>query len=365
MTFFPGTDIDPEQFIFGSFISFCTLLMLIMLFHLAFKLCGTSKSDEKQSANSIHIGLRMTSIICIISSILSSACDAVNVIQIKAGHTRELTIYYAISGTLFYISSMSLYIRMIYFGLNITYSDTIYAYSIKQQLCVSIPIFVSLPCEIWYIYQILSCLSCDSSQDHIIHPLIIVIMIMDLILNITTLCLFIRPLQRLIIDKPVEEYLINNSDPKKSIHSISKSQSSKRSRSNLRQVSIRYSKITFRDNNHVQGLINVISRYTILAIFAVIFNELFFIAFTIFVFGTFEKDHLENTVRRVALSLRAVDNLVNVLVQYLLFHRYTKHVYITLCGKCHRMCVECCRNRLKRRVMEKATKGSVNLLSSN
>ena len=64
-------------------------------------------------------------------------------------------------------------------------------------------------------------------------------------------------------------------------------------------------------------------------------------------------------MRHIALCIRAVDNFMDVLVQYLLFHRYTRKMYILLCSKCDRFCVECCRKRLKKQVVINAKKSQL------
>eukprot|EP01084_Bolivina_argentea_P255541 429837_1 len=313
---------------FICFTALCLILMFIFIISFFYKIYCKSKTMDlngKYKTSSARLQ-RLISLLCMLSCIICSSCDLFKMIwcYINNEPTTKLELVNAISDIFLYISSMLLYIRLIYFQLHVPFSQSAYAYSSKSLCFTSIPILISLISMGLYVYGMIIYVNNVEKEDDYIAPYLITIMVMDSLLNIIILYLFTKQLKQLILDTPFQEVVQRNVSNSDTLSQIWQE--------------------TF-TGTHVNGTVALIARYSTLTVTAVISNQIYFITMGLWSFVWRES----NMVGYITFTARGVSNCMCVMVQYLLFYRYTKRLYHLLCGTFDGVCFRCCLNTIKRK----------------
>eukprot|EP00483_Globobulimina_turgida_P011814 UN11836 len=188
--------------------TFFLCLMFICMTSMFFKIyCQSKTKDSNSKFKTWNAKLqRIVSFLCMLSCIICSSSDLFKMIwcYINDKPTYTLEITNIISDIFLYISSILLYIRLIYFQLHVPFADSMYSYSAKSLCAASIPIFISLTCMTLYEYGMIKYIGDLEKQDDFIQPYLITIMTMDSLLNLITLYLFTKQLRPLILDTPYQ-----------------------------------------------------------------------------------------------------------------------------------------------------------------
>eukprot|EP01084_Bolivina_argentea_P075373 136647_1 len=318
---------------------FIMVIIMIHLFH-QFRCSQQAINIELSNANFKTQKTKLQKIItflCIISCIICSCSDLWKIIWCFI--TNKPTYYYeifsAVSDSWFYISSILLYIRLIYFQLHVPFKSSAYIYSTTSLCMASIPIFILVPCMILYIYGLITYIDDTGKEDDFIAPLIIIIMTMDSLLNIITLYLLTKQLKQLILDTPYDK--LNNTKES----SVQNSMGDKSQNTNTDATT----SLTFAGTQFQYIYIALIARYTTLTVVAIIGNQLYYIVMCLWIFVW----KYNNIMGLTVFVARGMSNVITVIVQYLLWYRYTKNVYHICCGLFDGMCFRCCTRRIKRK----------------
>ena len=129
------------------------LFMLLLFLNLTYKFCKYRKTEKTK----IHWILVITTIICFICGIFSVTFNTFHLwdcyhhvprFNFKTCYIKSINS--RVSDTFFYFGSLSLYLHLIYGRLKISLSGTYYSYSNRTLFCVSLPIYISIPCIIIY-----------------------------------------------------------------------------------------------------------------------------------------------------------------------------------------------------------------------
>ena len=324
-----GTD---SHHIVGSMIvALCIVCMLVILLHLSyvFYLSPTAKVQNRKMK--LHENLRhrtqslqrLTCFCAIITALLCSAVDLVKLVSCYRTNGRiiDTNVYNAMADFLLFASSLLLYVRLIYFRLHVPFQQSMYAYSTCSLLVASIPMVVSAPCMLLYLYGFAKYAFADGvATDEWVKPYALVIMLMDLALNVITYNLFAKQLKRLIMDGQYQDFV----------------------KANAQEVRVSFG------GTHVENTVNVIGRYFVLSLAGTLFNQIYYVLMALWIFVWQQSDVLGAFV----CAARGLNNVVAAAVQYLLFYHHTKKVYHMLCGVCDAKCVKCCMRRITKQYVE-------------
>eukprot|EP01084_Bolivina_argentea_P000957 1753_1 len=341
------------------------LLSMVLLFiNLSYKFIKHRKNEK----NKIHLILVITTICCFICGTFSVTFHCIHLWLCYHRHPPQSfkscyihSIHSKIADTFFYIVHLSLYIHLIYGRLKIALSGTCYGYSNKQLFIVSIPIYITVPCII--IYQLDSVFT--SKHLELIQKIaLIVTIIIDSYLNMSTCYLFVKALKNVIMaqsfsfeDYMKPNYLENDNDHDDAI----KLQYSSGNLLLDEQeedididcvVSRNLRKITFTDTP-IEQTIHVITRVTTLSCISILSNEMYFITVLIWLFFMDKENYTDIWISTVSIG-RALDIFVNVLLLYLFVYRYNYKMYHCLCDKCDTCCYQCTKNSTKRQFITRS-----------
>eukprot|EP01084_Bolivina_argentea_P177462 306872_1 len=331
-------------------VGICISIMVILTLDLCYQLyCSPLiKSNRLQNTNKyqyLPLLQGITAFTCIIAAIGCSIIDLYKFILCSIYNKNIFwkSIFNPISDGLLFISCVLLYIRLIYFRLHLPFSNSCYAYSKSSLFIVSIPIFICISCQVMYIIRLSQYLSPTkvNKQDSNIQPWLIAIMILDLFMNVITLFLFVQKLIRLILDTPYDDFIehrkgsLMSNDSKQSIISI-----------NTVQI-VNKKKVSF-SNTRIENKVAIITRYCTVCIVGIVANQSYWIMLALWTF-VFKDSSL---MGYITFTVRAINNMIAVCVQYLLFYKYSKKLYNILCINCDRICFKYWMKKLRIDYME-------------
>ena len=315
-----------------SWIGLCFIIDCIFITLFAYKLRHIK--NQYVLSNMIKYG----SITCFIACTMNTGCDFAHNYwgYLESSQYQLYTKHYHIligfADICYYTATISLYLIIVN-RLYTTFKKTQYYLSKLTIIFISILLMLSALEGITYFTS--EFIWNAKYEYEIIGSLATVYVIIDGTLNLTVSILFINKLRKSMID--VDE----NED--KFLPFLQQEQSQLDDKSNVSGDEQR-KKVSL--NAHQIKFLNLMTRYTLLSVIAIIFNQLFNLSS---IFCTFYYTNTPSNIIEGSYMLRSMENLINVIVIYLNFGFNAKEYYC-LCGCCHRNCLKIMKVNTKRKI---------------
>ena len=338
-------------------------------------LCKLNSLSHK--TRSIYIFNRNTNILCFTACLFCSIIDIIHLtFAMMAGDSSLLEKYNAIKAAAdvcYYTASFSLSITL--FGrVYYTFRETVFALTKCTIFIILLLIFISAALDTAYIA--LTCILEQNVADFYSRPLFLAVIGNDFVTSLSLLYLFVYKLKELIVNiNMVEngniihsasahnEYIFKEYEQNETMsetvnaedltdeyyeRSMSSPESPK-SKSVVSKMSIASSQtllshitaVTLRNihfDEHQLNLIVVITRHTILSVFAIVFNQIFYVIGFLSLNEQWENSKLLGVV---VYASRLVGMCGFVSALYLSM-KFSKRIYFKICAYCHLGCYKCC-----------------------
>ena len=259
----------------------------------------------------IPMFFKISTSICLSCITLSSIGDLSHmtiayVMKLDPSDTAKLFGIILFADVVYFMSSVSLYLYILgksYYA----FKQTVYSVSKCYIIFVlSLILILSLSMAV-YLYFVSSLSGLEFYKRSEI--LLITMICSDILIDISLLILFISKLQKLLYDTLITDYIFINL------------------------------------SNAQRRLISLITKQSILGIFIIVFNSLFFVCTTIIalhdIHGKINDKHRLSIEFSITYCVRALENTIIITMVYLNFDFNTK-IYIKLCSYLHKGCYGCC-----------------------
>ena len=343
-------------------------------------------------SHGVFLFTRNTNILCFTACLGCAIVDIVHiyVLSYKANKTPlhdEYNNVKAIADILYFFASYSL--SIILFGrIYFTFKDTVFALSTATIFIISFQIALSILVDTTYIALTLI-MKKEEKIDGYARPMFLVLIGNDFLVSLSMLYLFVYKLKELIININLVEsgniihsarvhidnyhqQSLSNTIPDE-YHDMTVTQTSPRSpspsgsESGDNQISRSGSLISeitdithsvigdklIEFDEHQLNLIVVITRHTILSVFAIIFNQFFYVIGYLSLNSKWESDDIFG-ILVYAMRLIGMCGIVTALY---LSMKFSKNLYYSVCKcchlGCHTMCIKCTKQTIRNTIVSR------------
>ena len=340
----------------------------------------------------IHLFHRNTNLLCFTSCLICGIIDIIHIILSYKSHHTPLHDEYnnikAAADICYFICSLSL--SIILFGrIYFTFQNTIFSLSRFTIFIISIQILLSTLLDLAYIFLTII-IKHEKIIDKYARPMFLTLIGNDICVSLSMLYLFVYKLKELIININLVEsgniihsakaHINYHQNQRNSVNSgstqlmtdgdtenvsinkspLSPSSSRSASKSLLSQITA----VTHNDMNdgkggliefdeHQLNLIVVITRHTILSVFAIMFNQIFYV---IGYFSLNEEWEGVDWLGIFVYGMRLV-GMCGIVTALYLSMKFNKKLYYSICKCCHlgcyTLCIKCTKKTIRNTIVSR------------
>eukprot|EP01084_Bolivina_argentea_P019885 36971_1 len=366
-------------FVFGIFYLFFLWLAL---------LCKMKYLSHK--TRSIYLFNRNMNVLCFTSCLICAIIDIIHAVLSYSKNNAMLQDEYGtikgIADALYFIASVTL--SIILFGrVYFTFKDTIFSLSNCIIGMILSQILLSIILDSSYVILIVA-IHKQTISDKYAAPMFLVLIINDILVSFSLIFLFAYKLFQLIIninivedgniintynnrhvytDKYNHKQSISNSISSSSnsnIHNaendfsyenINGSRSTQRKLSSSQSLLSQITAITLQRSvefdDHQLNLIVVITRHSILSVFAIVFNQIFYVMS----YCSLNKQWENNDWLGISVYASRLIGMCGIITALYLSMKFSKSLYYQICACCHFGCYKCCINCTEYRIRNTMT----------